>query len=526
VVRARGLLPTLVGGLMVASCAAPSDVSTQEASRTPTSTTPDTAPPETTVTETLPPLTLPPDTDPPETDPTETDPPDSDPQSTTTTVEGPPASAIFDLGDAKPQRDYDEFLQQAFIDVQNWWLTIYPDIYGEEFPPLSGGVFPAYPGRTDPIPGCGQDRATSYREVREFAAFYCANGDFIVYDDGDEGILFSLADEFGASILGVVLAHEFGHTVQARTGALQSGSPTIVTEQQADCFAGAWTGRAARGEAEGIALTDEDVRSGLVAMITVRDPAGTDQFSDGGHGSAFDRVGAFQLGFVEGPQRCADLIDNPLPLVPNVYRTLEDQANQGNLPFGYGQGEIVPLVVDDLNAYWPTTVAAEGGQLGPLTLTPVSSADEAQCGDLVGDLSIGAALCPSTAEVFLAEPLARDLHAEFGDFAVGYMLGTAWSDAAQLALGSELQGEPRALATDCFVGAWVATIIPDETGTTPGGRGASVSPGDLDEAIQTALVVGDDGAGDDIVGSGFEKIASFRDGVLDGLPACTELLQQ
>ena len=36
-------------------------------------------------------------------------------------------------------------------------------------------------------------------------------------------------------------------------------------------------------------------------MITVRDPAGTDQFDPGGHGSAFDRVGAFQVGFTEGP---------------------------------------------------------------------------------------------------------------------------------------------------------------------------------------------------------------------------------
>ena len=47
-----------------------------------------------------------------------------------------------------------------------------------------------------------------------------------------------------------------------------------------------------------------------------------------------------------------------------------------------------------------------------------------------------------------------------------------------------------------------------------------VSPGDLDEAVQTALLVGDSGLGDNLEGSAFEKIASMRRGVLNGLPTC------
>ena len=42
-----------------------------------------------------------------------------------------------------------------------------------------------------------------------------------------------------------------------------------------------------------------DVRAGLLAMLSVRDPVGTNQFVPGGHGSAFDRVGAFQEGFLK-----------------------------------------------------------------------------------------------------------------------------------------------------------------------------------------------------------------------------------
>ncbi len=148
-----------------------------------------------------------------------------------------------------------------------------------------------------------------------YSAFYCAQADFMVYDDGEQGALFRLANELGPSILTVVLAHEFGHAIQARAGELDQGLPTIATEQQADCFAGAWVARAVRGEADGVAFTDADVRIGLSGMIAVRDPIGTDQLDAGGHGSAFDRVGAFQVGFVEGPARCAGLLDDPLPLV-------------------------------------------------------------------------------------------------------------------------------------------------------------------------------------------------------------------
>jgi hypothetical protein len=62
--------------------------------------------------------------------------------------------------------------------------------------------------------------------------------------------------------------------------------------------------------------------------------------------------------------------------------------------------------------------------------------------------------------------------------------------------------------------------VPAEDGTTQ--RGVStISPGDLDEAIQTALVISDDGSNDDVLGTGFEQIASFRQGVLNGLEACT-----
>ena len=297
----------------------------------------------------------------------------------------------------------------------------------------------------------------------------------MVYDDGEGGILYGLAEEFGASILGVVLAHEFGHAIQARVGDLDRGLPTITTEQQADCMAGAWVARAANGEAEGVTFADAEVRTGLIAMITVRDPIGIDQFSPGGHGSAFDRVGAFQVGFTSGPARCAELIDDPLPLVPNTFQP--GFESDGNAPFGYAEGRDRRA---DHQGPQRLLAAGAGGDRAPrcptLTVVPIASPDEITCAEPAGEFATGAVYCADTQQVFFDEPLARDLYDRFGDFVVGYVLGGAWSEAAQQALGSPLAGEDRSLLSDCLTGTWVADIIPDASGSTPR-EAARVEPG-------------------------------------------------
>jgi hypothetical protein len=342
-----------------------------------------------------------------------------------------------------------------------------------------------------------------------------------VYDDGEDGLLAALAREYGSATIGTVLAHEFAHAIQLRNGGLDRALPTIVTEQQADCFAGAWTGRAARGEAATLQFSDGDVRAGLIAMTKVSDPVGIDQFMPGGHGSGFDRVGAFQVGFNEGPARCADLLDDPLPLMPNQF-TSDDIGNGGDAAFGYGAGDLIGFLPEDLNRYWDTELDIAG--LDRLSLVVVDSPDEVRCDDLRGDLASGTAVCASTSEVFFNEPVALELYRTLGDFAVGYVLGTAWSEAVQGALDSDLVGEPRALLNDCLTGGWVKTVTPIDF-ALPQPRLAArdsvrISAGDLDEAIQTVLRLGDAGVDDDVIGNAFEKIDAFRTGVIEGTDTC------
>jgi hypothetical protein len=125
------------------------------------------------------------------------------------------------------------------------------------------------------------------------------------------------------------------------------------------------------------------------------------------------------------------------------------------------------------------------------------------------------------------EPVAFDLYRSLGDFSVGYLLGLAWGEAVQEALGSPLVGEDRALLNDCLTGGWVQTVILVETAAgidlprpRAEGRTSTVSAGDLDEAIQTVLLVSDLARDDDVVGNAFEKIAALRTGVIDGTDAC------
>lgn len=481
--------------------------------------------------------TLPPDDPEPSTTPsttTETTTATSEPDIGGTEVSAPTTAPVvsdpdaIDFGPNKPERDYDDFLLASLSDLNAWWAVTYPEVYGEQWTPLEGNVYAAYPERPDDLPGCGEPR-TTYQDVKEFVAFYCGIGDFIIYDDGETGLLAQLAANFGAGTIGIVLAHEYGHAIQQRTGVLDRNLPTVTTEQQADCFAGAWAGRAARGEG-GITFSDADVRSGLIAMLEVSDPVGIEQLTPGGHGSGFDRVGAFQTGFVKGPVRCGELIDDPLTLVPNQFNGLDDLESGGNAPFGYDAGdadgrgaELFGFLVPDLNLFWGVDAAVPGWN--DLTLVPVQRISDATCDTPLPGLAAGAALCASTDIVYLNEPEALDLYNQsaFGDFSLGYLIGIAWAEAAQQALGSTLQGEPRELVNDCLAGAWVKSVIPLDNGLpTPRaeGRTSVVSPGDLDEAIRTAIVIGDLGIDDNIIGSPFEKIDAFRSGVLGGLDAC------
>lgn len=430
-----------------------------------------------------------------------------------------------DFGDDKPPQPWDEFVLVALADVETWLIEEFPAAFGMEFEPLQGGVFAAFPERTAPIPGCGTPVST-FEDIQAGGAIYCFLGDFIAYDDTPQGVVGNLATQFGPVTFGIVMAHEYGHAVQDRTGVLQRRDlGTVDLEQQADCIAGAWAGRAAAGQAPGVPFDDSDVRAGLISMISIEDPVFANPLEQTSHGSGFDRVGAFQVGFNEGLGRCAQLIDDPLPLTP-IALTQQEIQEGGDAPFGFGEDDLFGFLVPDLNLFYGTDLAAQFPGFSELDLVPIQSAAEIVCTSPTGFFEIGMELCSESNTVFLNEPVAQQLYDDFGDFGPAYLLGLAWAEHVQNTANSSLGGEPRQLQNDCLSGAWVNTVIPDiATGQLPQPRDelrtAVVSANDLTEAVLTAIIIGDPSFDTDVLGSAFEKIDQFRRGTLQGLTACS-----
>jgi len=437
---------------------------------------------------------------------------------------------VVDFGEAGPQHpEYDGFLTAAFGDIQAFWAEAFPEAYGgQAFEPLSGGIYAAYPDRQAPIPGCGQPQS-SYQDVAEGAAFYCIAGDFMAYDDA--GALPGLVDLLGKEAVAIVLAHEFGHAIQARSG--EWNNSVVLKEQQADCFAGAWTAHAASGGSDLITFDDADVKAGLIAMIYVRDPIEGAGLNDpDAHGTGFDRVGAFQDGFVGGATRCVPFFTSPPSLV-NIPFDPSD-PNAGNLPLidpapdaTNGPSDIVTLIPLSLQLFWEQLAAANSVAFTAPTVAGFPTAgpfpscagiDETAYKDNV-------VFCAADNTIYWDQDVMLELSLDSltGDMSVGYLLSNAYSEAVQTALGSPRTGEPRALFNDCLTGAWVAYIVPDSTGSIPNdGRTDTLqlSAGDLDEAIVTAIGRSDVSTDTNIVGSAFEKIDAFRKGVLGGLNVC------
>jgi predicted metalloprotease len=238
-------------------------------------------------------------------------------------------------------------------------------------------------------------------------------------------------------------------------------------------------------------------------------------FQQGGHGTAFDRVGAFQHGFISGAEGCKGLIDNPLPLINLTFTTADDAANQGNLPYA----DIEKSVVDDLSRFWTATFTANSLTFQVPTVASYPHDGPYPTCDGVGaeQWKFHAVYCPATNAIAYDDGFTQALYNKYGDFSVGYVLSNAWSEAVQTQLKSSLTGKSRVLLNDCLTGVWTKDIVPNGSAD----QQFSISPGDLDEAVSTALIL-DDASQSGAIVSAFDKIDNFRAGVLGGLSECNK----
>jgi predicted metalloprotease len=255
----------------------------------------------------------------------------------------------------------------------------------------------------------------------------------------------------------------------------------------------------------------------LAGFLEIADSPGSSARDPNAHGSAFDRINAFQDGYEQGASSCAVYSDESLRLVQVPFETAEDAARGGDSPYD----EILALATSDLEDYWSTV----SDQVFETTWTPLErpvafdpDRGGPDCGgETVQDLYLF--YCVPDRYVGYDDVGLFPAVYEGGDFAVATLFGTQYALAAQDQLGIAPENAlEQNLLADCMTGAWAASVFLKER---PKDTNMVLSPGDLDEAVGVLLAFGD-GSAESTQGTGFARVASYRKGVLGGVKACTD----
>lgn len=404
--------------------------------------------------------------------------------------------------------EIDNLAASAVSDVEQYWETAYPETFDGGFTPVKeliswdandfGGTF------------CDED---TYGLVN---AAYCYGDKTIGWDRGE--LLPGLRRAHGDIGVAMVLAHEYGHAVSRAAGLSNDNTPTLVAEQQADCLGGAYMRWVAEDNSPRFSLsTGDGLNNVLAGVISFRDPLLQEGDPDAGfdeHGSAFERISAFQFGFTDGPAACAGI------------DMREIGQRRGDLPVLLPEDQTGELEISEESVR--SIVDAMGILFTPKD--PPALSFEAEAADSCADArpSPPASYCPATNTIVVDLPALQQLGAQddngglaTGDNVAYSVLVSRYMQAIQHARGGvPLDNAEAALRTACLTG--VATVKMSKQVTTPDGQTIALTAGDVDEAVSGMLTNGL--AASDVNGesvpSGFSRIDAFRVGVLGDADRC------
>ncbi len=399
-----------------------------------------------------------------------------------------------------------EAMRVAIADVDAFWSRTFERTFDADYETVSGGFY-AVTDSDSSVP-CTDDPSQV-----EGNAFYCPTEDVVAWDA--DGLIPHMVDNYGPLGLGLVIAHEWGHAVQMRAGESEQ-TPVLVLEQQADCYAGAWVADVRSGGSKRwFVVDDRTLDLALAGFLELRDTPGMTRQDAGAHGTAFDRMRAFQEGMDDGAGACGYTADALAPrLVDIPFLNSADYSSGGNLPLQ----DSFDLTAADLEDFWSAAWSEVGGRgsFDPPELEVFTDGQAPSCDDRIG-LSGEVFYCPSGNRLAVQEDgVVAKLHGTIGDFALGEVLGSAYSLAAMHQLDA-LAG-PRAAVirrADCLAGAWSASVF---SGNRPSAS-LQLSPGDLDEAVAALLATAVNGKAS-ATGSGSDRVAAYRDGFMNGSEAC------
>lgn len=338
-------------------------------------------------------------------------------------------------------------------------------------------------------------------------AFYCYDDDVMAWDRGE--FIPGAAQYFGDMGVVGVMAHEFGHAVQAKAHLVEKSTPVLVKEQQADCLAGVYLHWVAAGKSPRFALsTGDGLNHVLAGAIYIRDPLMTQEeaiLTGDAHGSALDRISAFQIGFSGNADQCAAI---------DMDEIIE---RQGDLPQflsydSYGDPAAGDSVIDaDLLNNLMTTL----GDIYSPDSPPALHLEMASCPD--AESISPAAYCPSTNTINVNLPALQELGTPKseeqgvllqGDNTALSIVTSRYALAVQRERGIPLESPVTALRTACLTGVAQGRMAEPESPLM-------LSAGDTDEAISGLLTNGL--AASDVNGvtatAGFTRILAYRAGL-------------
>jgi predicted metalloprotease len=408
--------------------------------------------------------------------------------------------------DGDPNTPVNKLAIEAIADLQDFWGTQFPKLYDNDYEPIKGGLYASTPESEN-----GPECAKSFADVSG-NAFYCKLDDSVAWDA--DGLLPQLQDKFGDFVIPVVLAHEWGHAIQQRSGFFDENKITVSSELQADCFAGAWAKHAQEDKVFDVSTSDLD--NALAGVLSLKDrPGTTSDNSPDAHGSGFDRVSAFQDGYDNSVEKCKGYKDGEPQVLELPFTNEEDLARGGDAPYG----TVITSVPYDLEDYYAHAFPQLSGGKAWTPLAPDQPFDEKDPPSCGGTPVTSAVLFYCVDDDFVGWDTGKmqRLYLQGGDWAVATLLATQWGLAAQHRLGDDLSDVKTTTArADCLAGAYSASVVLHDRADT---STVSISPGDLDEGIKALLVF----AGDkDSQGAGFDRTRAYREGVLKGPNACVK----
>ncbi len=399
-------------------------------------------------------------------------------------------------------------LDLVATDLDAFWI----DELDKPFAAL-GPARPLRPSSSEPVE-CG-GVVVPVDQIKD-NAFFCRPDRTVSIDT--EGLAPRLDDVVGGLAVALLVAHEWGHAVQQTRGVRPEG---VGIELQADCLAGVWAAELRAGRRPGLVANDDDVNQALAGFVVVRD---NDVVGGGAHGTALDRVAAFQDGLNGGAARCFEY-DTAPPTLVRLPVTPEDEAG-AEVPLAIQLGT-APAVQD---IFWLKVLGRDADVdrlMGPAGPGPATGSG---CG--AGELSArvkkaGIWLCPNDRTVWWDSEVLARTSADLGDFAVQLRVTQLWAALVRIELG--WTGAPVVVApgdgglpADCLVGVWAQDAARPLPEAVPGERPVlrdQMTGNDLDELVAGILVT-DDGGNGDSGPTALERLAAFRSGFVDGLPSC------